>query len=295
MLIDKSHKSWIVWSTVIGLFALALYLFLYRQSPEGLTGGTTVGLCYGIIGSALMIYAGLLSAHRKVPRWALLPSRAWMLKGHIWLGLLSLVFILCHSGFHWGGTLEVMLWVVFGLTLATGIVGLALQQVVPRLLTTRLAEEVPYEQIPYILQALRAEADRLVDEISGPQPEAPARALAGASGSDKGPDAGPGSALKLEVRAYYDREARPFLGPRNGAAVRPRHIESQLARFRDTPDLAGVREQLEKLRTLCSRRRDIAEQERFHHLLHVWLVVHVPLAVALLVLGTAHAVLSTYY
>jgi hypothetical protein len=293
MLIDKSHKSWIAWSTVIGLLALALYLFFYWQSPDGLTGGTTVGLWYGIIGSALMIYAGLLSAHRKVPRWARLPSRAWMLKGHIWLGLLSLVFILCHSGFHWGGTLEVMLWVVFGLTLATGIVGLALQQVVPRLLTTRLAEEVPYEQIPYVLQGLRAEADRLVEEISGPEPEALARTRAGASGSQR--DVGPGSALKLEVRAYYDREARPFLGARNGAAGRPRHIESQLARFRDAPDLAGVREQLEKLRTLCSRRRDIAEQERFHHLLHVWLAVHVPLAVALLVLGTAHAVLSTYY
>jgi len=283
MLIDRSHKTCIVWSALIGTFAVALYLFLDRQSPDGLTGGTTVGLWYGMVGSVLMIYAGLLSAHRKVPRWALLPSRAWMLRGHIWLGLLSLVLILCHSGFHWGGTLEKILWIVFSLTLVTGIIGLALQQVVPRLLTTRLADEVPYEQIPHVLQVLRSEADRLMEGISAPEAAAQART---------GSDAESALLLKRELRTYYEKEARPFL---NGAVLNPAGVESQLARFRDAPDLAPVREQLERLRDLCCRRRAVAEQEKLHHWLHTWLVLHVPLAVGLLVLGVAHAVLSIFY
>jgi len=283
MLIDRSHKKWIAWSALIGAFAVAFYVFLDRQSPDGLTGGTTVGLWYGMVGSALMIYAGLLSAHRKVPRWAFLPSRAWMLKGHIWLGSLSLVFILCHSGFHWGGTLEKILWLVFGLTLVTGIVGLALQHVVPRLLTTRVADEVPYEQIPHVLQVLRAEADGLMDEIS--EPGAPASTRAGS-------DAEPARLLKRELRTYYEKEARPFL---NGAVVNPAGVESQFARFRDAADLAPLREQLERLRELCCRRRAVAGQERLHRWLHTWLALHVPLAVGLLVLGVAHAVLSTFY
>ena len=71
-----------------------------------------------------MVYAGLLAAHRRLPvrRW-LGARKAW-LRGHLWLGLLSGVFILCHSGFRWGGPLEQVLWIVLILTLVTGVFGL---------------------------------------------------------------------------------------------------------------------------------------------------------------------------
>ena len=39
-----------------------LYEWLARNTPGGLTGGSSVGLWYGSLGSALMVYAGLLSA-----------------------------------------------------------------------------------------------------------------------------------------------------------------------------------------------------------------------------------------
>ncbi len=55
-------------------------------TPGGLTGGSLVGLWYGIIGSALMIYAGLLSLLRRVPSWWWIGSRKVWLRGHIWLG-----------------------------------------------------------------------------------------------------------------------------------------------------------------------------------------------------------------
>ena len=80
-----------------------------------------------------MVYAGLLSAMRNVPSWWWIgPRQTWM-RGHIWLGLLSGVLILCHSGYRWGGPLEIALWVVLIAMLMTGIYGLVLQQVLPRL------------------------------------------------------------------------------------------------------------------------------------------------------------------
>jgi len=37
------------------------------------------------------------------------------------------------------------------------------------------------------------------------------------------------------------------------------------------------------------------EQERIHRWLHIWLLLHIPLSVALLVLGVLHIVTALYY
>jgi drug/metabolite transporter (DMT)-like permease len=121
LLIDSSHKRWFLVTLVLALAALAVYAVFWWNSPGGLTGGSILGVWYGLLGSALMVYAGLLSALRKVPSWWWIGSRKVWLRGHIWLGLLSGVFILCHSGCRWGGPLEVILWVVLIATLATGV------------------------------------------------------------------------------------------------------------------------------------------------------------------------------
>ena len=52
---------------------------------------------------------------------------------------------------------------------------------------------------------------------------------------------------------------------------------------------------LHELEAICEERAQLSQQKRLHHWLHGWLLVHVPLSVALLVLGLAHAVLSLYY
>ena len=44
-----------------------------------------------------MIYAGLLSAHRLFPAWWWLGMRKTWLRGHLWLGSLSVVLIACHA------------------------------------------------------------------------------------------------------------------------------------------------------------------------------------------------------
>lgn len=80
---------------------------------------------YGILGAVLLVLIGLLSALRHVPTWWWLGPRKVWLKGHIWLSLPAVVLVLCHTGFRWGGMLERLLWIVFALTVATGVFGLA--------------------------------------------------------------------------------------------------------------------------------------------------------------------------
>src|SRR5436305_14133383 len=67
VLIDRRQTRWAVATVAVGVASVGLYLWLDRRSETPLTGGSRVGLWYGVAGSLLMIYAGLLSAHRLFP------------------------------------------------------------------------------------------------------------------------------------------------------------------------------------------------------------------------------------
>jgi hypothetical protein len=192
--------------------------------------------------------------------------------------MLGTLLIFCHGGFRTGGALErLAVWVMI-LTAVTGVGGVVLQQLLPRLLTSRVRYEAPYDQIPHLCESMRREGDKVVDKAKAD------------------PKLDPEAVLVLE-KFYRDR-VRPFLGarfdPSNGLA-RPLQAESLFRRVRSLSGSEGVEGQLSRLQQCCEERRQLGEQERLHFLLHGWLLVHVPLSVALLLLGSAHALLSVFY
>ena len=136
MLIDRTHKPWFFGSALVLVVAASAYWVMAKHSVHGPTGGSVLGLLFGIAGSLLMIFAALLAVRKRLPTWRVGSAQFW-LRGHLWLGTLGFVLILFHAGFHWGGLLENLLWISFGLVVVTGFAGVALQQVIPRLLTTR--------------------------------------------------------------------------------------------------------------------------------------------------------------
>src|SRR5258707_12715884 len=81
-----------------------------------------------------MIYAAALGARKRVPTWRIGRAKAWM-RGHLWLGLLSLPLILFHGGFHFCGTLaRALMWLLI-ITLASGGFGAGLQNLISRKMT----------------------------------------------------------------------------------------------------------------------------------------------------------------
>src|SRR6266567_3353160 len=176
MLLDTSHHRWIIATTVAAVVATAAYVPYAASRLNGPSGGSWPGLVFGGLGFALMLYAGLLGARRKVPTWRIGRATTWM-KGHLWLGLLSYVLILFHSGFRWGGPLTFTLMGLFTLVVLSGIYGVVLQHIVPRMMLMQLPLETVYEQIDSIVAQLRSEADALVTAVAGPLPVAdPVRA-----------------------------------------------------------------------------------------------------------------------
>lgn len=273
MLIDAHHKKWSLITFLVGALALSVYAWFFKNTPGGLTGGSVIGLWYGVIGAALMIYAGLLSALRKVPSWWWIGNRAMWLRAHIWLGWLSGLFILCHSGFRWGGVIEIILWIVLLITLATGVLGVFLQQFLPRLITSRIASEAPYEQIPRIRQIMLQKADAVVEQASKKKLEPDAIAMLE-------------SFYLAEVRPYLagQRKKSPLMSPTTAQAV-----------FARTGLTGALGEELAILQTYCVEHSQLAAQERMYHLLHAWLLVHVPASIALLLFGIAHVYMALYY
>lgn len=292
MLIDSTHRRWFIATLVLGSAAYILYRFLNAGRADPLTGGNFVGLWYGIAGSLLMIYAGLLAGHRKAPvrRW--LGARQTWLRGHIWLGGLSAVFILCHSGFSWGGPLEIALWVVLIGVLATGVLGVVLQQVLPRLLTARVPCEAPYEQVPHLCDVMRREADALVDGVCGPYESSSHNVENTIAAAMYASDS------RAQLRDFYEQDVRPFLQPSIPAGnplLDPVQAEARFNKLRRLPGMDEVAGDVDRLARYCEERRLLREQERIHFWLHAWLLIHVPLSVALLVLGALHVVTALYY
>ncbi|MBI2804796.1 MAG: hypothetical protein HYX68_07415 [Planctomycetes bacterium] len=277
---DPRHLS--LWGgTTLGLalFAIGVRVWLEPDGPETLSGGSQVGLIYGLLGGGIVIFCWLLAALRFVPSWWFIGCRAFWLKGHIWLGLLSFVLVLCHSGLRFGGWFEQLLYLVFFLATATGIAGLILQQFLPRWLTIEVPCEVPYEQIPNVCVALRAKADRVVDGSCGAAPPA----------------------TRERIKRWYDEVVRPFLEwpsrePLLADASKTTQIFAQMRALpgADQED-APIKLLLSRLEEYCNERRRLARQENLHRMLHGWLYLHVPLSAAMLVMMIAHALMTLYY
>ncbi len=166
MLIDRTHKPWIVGSALVFAIAASAYWATAKHSVHGPTGGSVLGLILGIVGSLLMVFAALLAVRKRLPTWRVGSAQFW-LRGHLWLGTLGFVLILFHAGFHWGGLLENLLWISFGLVVITGFAGVGLQQVIPRLLTTRVPLETMVAQIPFLSRTMQFRADQLVAKQAG--------------------------------------------------------------------------------------------------------------------------------
>ena len=166
MLIDRSHKPWIFGSALAVAVAASAYWTVAKHSVHGPTGGNVLGLIFGIVGSLLMIFAALLAVRKRLPTWRVGSAQFWM-RGHLWLGTLGFVLILFHAGFKWGGLLENLLWISFVLVVVTGFAGVALQQVIPRLLTTRVPLETMVAQIPFLSKTMLFRADQLIAKQAG--------------------------------------------------------------------------------------------------------------------------------
>jgi hypothetical protein len=273
--IDHTHRKWLAASLIILGIATAVYIPYALHSPSGPSGGSAIGLTFGIVGSAFMVFAGLLAGRKKVPVWRLGRAQTWM-RGHLWLGLLSLPIIFFHAGFRFGGPLTTVLMVLVIIVVASGIFGALLQHYMPNMMTVQVPSETIFEQIDHVRAQLVADSGELVAAADS----------AAASEDAIGP-----------LSSFYQREMRPFLeshGARHQLLSNRDRAHSTFEGLRMLLP-AEVHEATKRLEQICEEERQLRRQSLLHHWLHGWLMLHIPLSFALLLLGCVHAIMALRY
>jgi len=299
MRIDQTQRPWIAATILLFAIATGVYIPYALLTLGGPRGGTALGLLYGALGYSMMLFAGLLGARKKYPIMRVGRAQTWM-RGHLWLGLLSFPFILYHSGFMWRGSLTAWLMLLFLIVWVSGIAGAVIQHLVPRYMATQVPLETIYEEIPHVRQQLRDEADQLAVSICG---ELEQRKMAeAATTGEPQPAVATATLAEIEVadrnrfREVYLQRVKPFL-ENPEAASELSTPQTAAAAFESMRRLLPkpVHAVVDDLESICEEERQLVRQRKIYTWLHGWLIVHVPLSIALLVLGAIHAIVALTY
>ena len=293
MRINRDSRGWIAVCLLILAGATAIYIpyYLGARKSGGTSGGTWWGIIYGSVGSAMMLFALALGLKKRVRTMRIGRAYYWM-QGHVWFGLLAYPIILFHSGFRFGGPFtQVLMW-LFTIVIISGIVGIVIQQYMPSKLLRDVRFETIYEQIDHVVEGLQEEAETLVKTATN---------LGGGEAFEvENMPAGGNTATLADtsVRAvktmtdFYGAHVKPYLAktiPHQTKLATEPAARVAFDHVRSSVPLA-MQDPLNDLAAIVEERRQLAEQKHLHHILHGWLIVHVPISYGLMLLATWHAI-----
>lgn len=231
-------------------------------------------------------------------------TRVWM-RLHVWVGLAGLPVVLLHAGFGLGGPVPAATLILFLAVTASGIWGLILQQWLPTKMLTDVPGETVASQIDRTGEYHAKEAERIVRVVERDDDRRVYKVVIprGKVDDPLGLDADDPEDVYLDDLAakdlilFRDGLLGPYLsrGPRSGSPLRHRtEAERRFKRLRDGLP-AEAQPAIDRLAELADLRRQWDRLSRLNFWLHSWLLVHLPLSVAMAVLMVVHAIRALKY
>ena len=271
LLKTEASVRWRRRAFVVFLLLCASYGWYAWKTPF-LHGGSPEGVAYGVLGTLsilVLLYFGVRKrAYRS--RWGTLEG--W-LQCHVYLGLLAAVLVLFHTGFRFEDKVALAAFGVLLLVAASGLWGAVAYTVLPRRLTELEGDLTPEKMSEQLNQLGRTMA-RLASGRSAPFQKVCQGLLA-----------------ETRPRAFAGWRILP------GASGRAEKRAPWAAALAQVP--SGEQEELRQLLVLSRQRKELeirlVSQQRYRNLLDVWLYIHVPLSIALVVLIAAHLVAVFFY
>ena len=265
----KSFASRRLRNIVLTIIVLALVIAWCRWQ-EGRLGRADFHTGWLLLG--ILFFLAGYNLRKKLPVISWTTSSGW-LQMHIYVGLGSGIVFGQHIGWHLpNGVLETTLAALFGLTFASGLLGLYWSRTLPSKLAN-VAEEVIFERIPTLRSQLQERADQAALE---------AVRTSGAT----------------TLGEYYAENLQRYF-------ERPRHLgyflyptsemrRAQLAGLTSIGRYLSETEQkyAERLFALIRRRDDLDFHYAMQWRLKMWLFLHIGLTYPLLILASLHGILA---
>ncbi len=322
MLVDRKnlsrHAGWMATCLAAALLATGWYVAESWGASRWPGGSSRPGLVFGIVAALIILFESLLWPRKRLRAWRLGRAQTW-LRAHIWLGVLSVPLVALHSGGDLGGQLSTSLVVLFAIVIASGLWGLAVQQVLPKLMLDRVPAETIYAEIEQISRQNCYDAEELVLSVCGPGKDVDyprfqsntqqAEGQHLTVGAYRAVGKTRGKVLQTRVQAaavgnsetlrkeFYTRIG-PYLmsGARKRASALSNPVRSaQLFQEMKARLDSAAHWAVDELEDLCVQRRQFDLQTRLHHWLHGWLLVHAPLSIMLLALLIVHIYVACKY
>ena len=268
----RARKSFVLPAALVVLAAFGVLTYrsrvdlLYLQEPAILSGWVLVGL---------FLFLGLFNVRKKFPNLPLGRMSFWLYL-HALVGLLAAGVYFLHTGALWPrGGYERMIAGLFYLVALTGIVGYVYQRLAPRLLT-QVGYEIIWERIPAEIARLRKQAEGCVLHCSNE------------TGS---PVLG---RHYLECLQWYFRKPRFLVSSAISLQTGESWVDKQIDAVRRYLNEAET-VHLERLRELARVKARVDKHYAIQGLLKLWLFLHLPLTLGLLIAVGWHVALVHVY
>jgi len=256
------------------LLAVVVLAYALHQPATGPYGGTWLGYTLGTLGAliiGLLLWLGVRKRQYRAATGSLL---GW-LSAHVYLGTSLVVIVTLHAGFEVGWNVHTLAYVLMLAVIASGFYGVYAYVRLPRLMTDNLGEDM-LDTLLLKIADLDNEARRLALTLPN---EINALVLAASQGTRIG-----GSTLQ-------QLSGRQANCPTGLAVQRVIALGASLGNEQAQANRSLSAVLLRKQALLRRARRDVAYQAR----LDLWLYLHVPLSIALLVALVAHVVSVFFY
>ena len=257
------------------LFLLLVGTYVYYDRQTVFThGGSRGGIAYGALGTLAILILLYFGVRKRSYRSTWGTLEGW-LQCHIYLGLLSAVLILFHTGFRFHDKVALAAFLVLLAVVASGFWGAVVYTGVPRRLTEVEGDLEPVAMAEQLEQIGRAMA-RLANGHSASFQKVCAALLA-----EMVPERLAGWKLLFGGVVRKGRDAAtPWA--------------AELARVP-----AAEQDELRQLLVLARQRRELHQrllvQQRYRNQLEVWLYLHLPLSLALVALVAAHLIAVFFF
>lgn len=298
---EPTHGSYLAYQRgrylkwAMGLALITLLLYVVDRPLEGSSGSTALGYGLGSLGGLLILWLTWLGVRKRQYQK---PGRlkAWV-SAHVYLGLSLLVIGTLHSGLQFGWNIHTLAWALMVLVILSGVVGVLCYSTFPRALMRLPHGGTRKQQLAEIIE-LNQRAIALADTI---EPEIHRQVVR--------------SCEKMQVGGTLWRQLR---GPRPASVALMHQLQGALSGAGEDPAdrphdgtlvfmasqvLKGTGSQRNKqlrqlVDVLALRDQKVWRLNReitLNTRMRAWLLLHVPLSMALLAALLGHVLIVFMY